>query len=250
MLDIDIFFALSAFMAGFLMFLAPCTLPLVPAYLSFIAGLRDGQTIDKKAHRKIILNSFFYVLGFSVIFILMGILAGLAGVFAGALRQVLVPISGILIIVFALQMMHLLNLKRFFKGIHISMPNQLKPGTPTSAFVIGSAFALGWTPCVGPILATVLLLAGSTETIFNGAIMLAIFSLGLAIPFMLVALLFAQATSYIAKHKKIITYTEFIGGLFLLLIGVLLLTNNFALTIEYGYKFLNFVGIGGLLDYY
>lgn len=231
------------------MFLAPCTLPLVPAFIAYISGIKPSET-RVKSQRKIILNSLFYVLGFSVVFITFGVLAGLAGVFASSLRQVLVPLAGVLVIIFGLQLLHIVSVDKIFSKSPNKIPDSVKPGTPFSSFIIGAAFAIGWTPCVGPILATVLLLAGSSATVFSGGILLAIFALGLAIPFMLTAFLYSHATHFITKYAFIVKITEVIGGVLLLTIGVLLLTNNFELTILYGYKLLESVGIGNLLDYY
>jgi len=246
----DITLILSAFVAGLLMFLAPCTLPLVPAYLAFIAGVKPNTVIDHKTKIKIIRNSIYYCLGFSVVFILLGILAGLAGTFVGSLRHILLPLSGVLIIIFGFQMLHVLKPAKLFSDFHIILPDFIKPGRPTSAVVIGMAFALGWTPCVGPILATILLLAGTSGTVIQGALLLTVFSIGLAIPFILTATIYTFATQHILKHQLFIRYSEVFGGVFLILIGVLLLTNNFDLTILYGYKIFNFFGIGDLLDYY
>lgn len=232
------------------MFVAPCTLPLVPAYLAFISGVKPGQALDTSMHRKIVLNGLFYVLGFSCVFILLGVLAGLAGVLVGALRQTLLPVAGVLVIILGLQMLHVLPLERWFESLSLPIPPYLRTGSAASAFAIGAAFALGWTPCVGPILASVLLLAGTNGTVWGGAVLLAIFALGLAIPFMLVALLYAEATDYIEEHQGLLRNVEKIGGLFLIGIGLLLLFNNFSLTVTYGYRLLEFFGIGDLLDYY
>lgn len=250
MFELSLAFIVSAFIAGILMFLAPCTLPLVPAYLAFIAGVKPGDTIDRTAHRRIIVNSIFYCVGFSMVFIGFGILAGLASMFVAIVRDILMPIMGILIILFGLQMMHFINISRIFKTTSVGMPTFLKPGSPVSATVIGMAFALGWTPCVGPILATILLLAGTSGTVLSGALLLTVFSLGLAIPFILTAVLYSSASNYIASHPGFVKSTEFFGGVFLILIGVLLLTDNFELTLVYGYQIMEFFGLGSLIDYY
>lgn len=248
MIESVFIFIIPAFIAGFLMFLAPCTLPLVPAYLAYIAGIRPGQVIGERVKRRIRINSLYYVLGFSLVFITLGVLAGIAGTLVSAIRQVLLPVAGLLILFFGLQMLHVI---RFDLGTRrLKLPLIGKPGSGISAFVIGAAFALGWTPCVGPILATVLLLAGSSGTILSGTVLLFVFSLGLAIPFVLVAFFYASATEFIAEHQAFVRVTEMIGGIFLLLIGALLVTDNFELTIVYGYQFLELIGVGNLLDYY
>jgi len=248
--EISLFLIASAFIAGLLMFLAPCTLPLVPAYLAFIAGIKPGDQISEKTNRRIVVNSLYYIAGFSVVFVSLGFLAGWAGAFVGSLRQVLIPLSGVLVIIFGLQMLHIINISKLFGNFKITLPSQLTPGSPTSAFVIGVAFALGWTPCVGPLLATILLMAGTSGSVFGGVFLLSVFAAGLALPFFITAVLYASATKFISTHQGFIKATEFVGGGLLLLIGVLLLTNNFELTVLYGYKILEFFGIGNLLDYY
>jgi cytochrome c-type biogenesis protein len=250
MVEISHALAVSSFAAGVLMFLAPCTLPLVPAYLAFISGVKPNQDLDERVRRKIILNGFLYVLGFSVVFVTLGVLAGLAGVLVGALRQTLLPIAGVLIVLFGLQMLHVLRLEQWFTSFNVAVPAYLQAGRGPSAFVVGAAFALGWTPCVGPILASVLLLAGTHGTVLGGALLLSLFALGLAIPFLLVAFLYAEATDYIRGHQRLLAYVEMIGGGFLVLIGLLLFFNNFELTILYGYKILEWLGFGSLLNYY
>jgi len=250
MLELSLTFIVSAFVAGLLMFLAPCTLPLVPAYLAFIAGIKPGETINRSAHRRIVINSIFYSIGFSVVFIGFGILAGLASLFVAIVRDILMPIMGVLIVLFGLQMLHFINLSFIFKTASFPMPTFLKPGSPVSALVIGMAFALGWTPCVGPMLATILLMAGTSGTVLSGALLLGVFSLGLAVPFILTALLYSSASSYIANYSSFIKITETLGGIFLIIIGALILTDNFELTLVYGYRIMEFFGIGSLIDFY
>lgn len=247
--ELDITLAVSAFIAGVLMFIAPCTLPLVPGFIAYVAGIKS--TDATRTHRgEIVRNSFFYVIGFSVVFIIFGMLAGLAGTLAASLQSALMPVSGVLIIIFGLQLLHIISLDQWLVHQPITIPTSMRPGSPLSAFVIGAAFATGWTPCIGPILATILLLAGTSSTVVSGGILLALFSLGLALPFMVVAVLYSQATAFIASHSGFIRGTEVFGGLFLILLGCLLLTNNFDLTIKYGYELLNLLGVGNLLDYY
>lgn len=250
MFAFDVALLISSFVAGFLMFLAPCTLPLVPAFLAFISGVKPGDVNTISHRRKIVINSLYYVLGFSVVFISLGALAGFAGVLVASLKQVLLPVTGIFIIFFALLLLGVIHIGKLERNYQVAMPKFVHPGEPLSAFVIGVAFALGWSPCVGPIMATILLLAGTTETVVSGVLMLSVFSLGLAIPFVLTAVLYGSATKFIAEHAAYARFVQYIGGGFLLIIGLLLLTNNFELTILYGTKLMEFFGLGNLLDYY
>ncbi len=254
-MGIEIAFIVSAFVAGILMFLAPCTLPLVPAYLGFISGvgaddLRD-PTRAKAARRKIIVNGVFFIVGFSIVFILFGTLAGFLGQGLAPFRIWLARIGGVLVILFGLFMVGAFRLPiPFLQSDHrFSMPSWLKVGKPSSSLAIGSAFAFGWTPCVGPILASILLLASTSATAAQGAFLLFVFSLGLAIPFLLVALLYSKATKYIERLSKALRWIEIVGGIFLILLGGLLVTDNFGLTVQYGYQLFDFVNYDRLLDF-
>jgi len=250
---IEIGFIISAFIAGILTFLAPCTLPLVPAYLGFISGVSTEDLDDpNKAHaarRKIFINGVFFIIGFSLVFILFGTLAGVIGQGLTPYRIWLTRIGGGLVILFGLFMLGVFNLSFLQVDKKIKIPSWLKVGKPSSSLAIGSAFAFGWTPCVGPILGSILLLASTSTTALQGALLLTVFSFGLAIPFLLVALGFSHATRYIEKISRYLKWVSIVGGVFLILLGGLLITNNFSLTIQYGYQLFDFINYEGLLDY-
>jgi len=251
MLELSLTFAVSSFIAGLLMFLAPCTLPLVPAYLAFISGVKEDEVSDSLvARKKIRTNAIAFVLGFSVIFISFGILAGFFGHFVGQYRVLLSQVGGAFIIIFGLMMLNVLHFSPLMRDRKMKLPKFITPGDPMSAFLIGSIFALGWTPCVGPVLASVLLLATTKATVFSGAFLLALFSAGLAVPFIATALLYARAGTLITKYSYISKAVSLIGGFMLIAIGILLLFNNFGLTVQYGYQLFEFLGVGDLLDYY
>jgi len=251
MLELSFTFAISAFIAGLLMFLAPCTLPLVPAYLAFISGVKQDEVKNNKtARRKIRLNAISFVLGFSVIFISFGILAGFFGSFVGPYRVLLSQIGGAFIIIFGLMMLDIIHFVPLARDHKMKLPKFIKPGEPKSAFLIGSIFALGWTPCVGPVLASILLLATTKATIFSGALLLALFSAGLAVPFIATAMLYARAGNLIAKYSKVSRFVSIFGGILLIGIGLLLLSDNFGLTIQYGFRIMEFFGLGNFLEYY
>lgn len=248
---------IPSFIAGFLTFVAPCTLPLVPGYLGFISGvsledLKDPQK-SKKARLRIFLNGLFYVIGFSIIFILLGSLFGLAGSILAKYRILLSRVGGVFVIFFGLYMIlgvfklpifnFLSREKQFRVGRFI------KPGTPSSSLIFGSAFAFGWTPCVGPILGSVLLLASASATVLQGAFLLAVFSMGLAIPFLLIALGIGSAAKYLNKISRYLGFVSVIGGVFLIFLGVLLVTNQFALWLAYAFQLFNFIDYEILLDY-
>jgi len=252
-MEIGFIFIISTFFAGILTFLAPCTLPLVPAYLGFISGvdqdaLKNPETA-RAARRKIFFNGLAFIVGFSLVFIAFGVLAGIAGQALAPYRIWMARIGGILVILFGLFMLGFFKLPFFQSDKRIPIPKWLTLGRPSSSLFIGGTFALGWTPCVGPILGSVLLLAGTSATAVQGGFLLAVFSLGLAIPFLIIALLFSRATRYIDSISKYLKWVSIIGGIFLILLGALLVTDNFGLTIQYGYELLDFINYDRLLDF-
>lgn len=244
---------IPTFIAGILTFLAPCTLPLVPAYLGFISGVdRDALAnpeMAAQARRKIFFNGLAFIVGFSIVFIVFGTLAGLVGQSLVPFRLWLARIGGVFIILFGLFMLGVFKLPFFQVEKRIPIPSWLTLGKPSSSVFIGGTFALGWTPCVGPILGSILLLAGTSGTALQGAFLLFIFSLGLAVPFLIIALTFSRATKFIDASSKYLTWVSSIGGVFLIILGGLLATDNFGLTIQYGYQLLQFINYESLLNF-
>lgn len=249
----DFLLIIPAFIAGILTFLAPCTLPLVPGYLGFISGVSIQDLQDplktKSARRKVFLNGLLFVIGFSFIFIILGSLFGLGGAALFKYRFWLSRIGGVFVILFGLLMIGVLRLPFLNIEKHISGVKALKPGNPMSSLIFGATFAFGWTPCVGPILGSILTLAAASATVGQGAFLLSIFSLGLAVPFLIIAGGIGLASNYITKLSKYLNIISVIGGLFLIFLGVLLLTNKFGLWIAYFYQWFNFINYGNLLDY-
>lgn len=244
---------IPAFIAGLLTFFAPCTLPLVPGYLGFISGasleeLRDPAKA-RRARLKIFLNGLFFILGFSLIFIALGTLAGFVGSALVPYRLWLSRLGGIFVIIFGLFMLNVIKLPFLKQEKKFRAPTLFKRGRPMNSLVLGSAFGFGWTPCVGPILGSILFLAATSTTAAQGAVMLAIFSLGLAFPFLLIALGIGAATRYIEKFSRYLNAVSIIGGVFLIFLGLLLLTNNMALLIAWGYRLFEFINYDRLLDY-
>ncbi len=248
-------FIIPAFIAGILTFLAPCTLPLVPGYLSFISGasaedLKNPQTA-KRARLKIFFNGLLYVIGFSAVFIVLGSLFGLGGAALLQYRFLITQIGGLFVILFGLFLLApTLPMFRFFLAERqVPGIKNLKPGNPVSSLIFGSAFAFGWSPCVGPILGTVLTLAASTVTVGKGALLLVVFSLGLAVPFLATALAIGWASQHLAKLGKYLNVVSAVGGVFLILLGVLMVTNNFALWIAWLYQLLGFINYESLIEH-
>ncbi len=253
----DFGLVIPAFIAGILTFLAPCTLPLVPAYLGFISGAsaKDLQDPEKLRHirKRVILNGLFYVLGFSLVFISLGVVFGVGGVALAKYQTLLTRIGGVFIIIFALYLMHIFDKVPFLRFMsqekHARVSSKLKPGTASSSFIFGATFAFGWTPCVGPILGSILLLASSSTTVFQGAFLLFVFSMGLAVPFMALAFGVGHAAESVKKLSKILPYISFIGGVFLLFLGVLLITDSMSIWLSWSYQALGFLQFERLLDF-
>ncbi len=237
---------IPAFLAGLLTFLAPCTLPLVPAYLSFISGSAKDSTPSRK---KVLMNGLFFVLGFSLVFILLGVFAGILGGLFFEARIWIARVGGVFVILFGLMMLNILRIPSLMseKRIHIVSP--FERGAPLNSGIMGVVFGAGWTPCVGPVLGSVLLLAGTSATALSGAFLLAVFSLGLAVPFLLVALGLSRAEKTIARFDRFLHVSSIIGGLFLILLGVLLLADNMNLLVSYGYRALQFIHYDALINY-
>lgn len=241
----------SAFIAGLITFVAPCTLPLLPGYIAYISGMGVGELQDqnKKIHVKTFLYGLAFVIGFSLVFILMGVLAGYLGSFFLSFQEWLTRIGGVIVVLFGLFLLGVFNLPVLQKTFRLDVSQYFKKGSFLSAFLFGASFGVGWSPCIGPLLGAILLIASSSATAGTGALLLATFSLGLAIPFLIVSLMSGYALQYIQKLNKYLKYFSVFGGVFLIFIGVLMLLNQFDLLIVWGYRLLDFINYDALLNY-
>lgn len=222
---------ISSFIAGVFTFLAPCTLPLVPAFLGVIAGVDRGELTDserlKKLRWKVFANALFYVLGFSLIFILFGVAFSLLGkIFI--IRIWLQRIGGLLIILFGLFLIGILKVRFLSAEKQIRLPRLFQSANKANSFGIGALFALGWSPCVGPLLGSILFLASGSSTLGQGVFLLVMFSIGLAVPFLLTALLIGRAFTAFGRWGKALKIINIIAGLFLVTLGILLISDQFA----------------------
>ncbi len=220
----------AALIAGLLSFFSPCILPLIPAYFSFITGLTlDELTTEdnRKTRQKVIFATLAYIGGFSFVFILLGASASFVGGLISNFSWLIRYIGGAIIILFGLHLLGVINIKRlnFEKRIHISQ----KPIHLMGTFIIGMAFGAGWTPCIGPLLGSILIVAGSQENISEGITLLTIYSAGLAIPFLLISFFINKILEIMRRTKKILLYINNISGALLIIIGILLITNKFSL---------------------
>jgi cytochrome c-type biogenesis protein len=223
----------AAFLAGFLSFISPCVLPLIPGYISFISGasLDDMRTRRLAAHRQVLTRSLAFVLGFSVVFIALGASASAIGSFISGKLTILTKIAGVLIILFGLHMMGVFRLA--FLDNEKRAQTQRKPAGPMGAFLVGLAFAFGWTPCIGPILAGILVIAGSRETIGEGVLLLAVYSLGLGVPFLLTSVAIDRFFSVAAAIRRHYHAIEMASGGLLVAIGVLIFTEQLTVIVRY-----------------
>ncbi|MEJ2684827.1 MAG: cytochrome c biogenesis protein CcdA [Candidatus Sulfobium sp.] len=223
----DVSFPL-AFLAGVLSFLSPCVLPLVPSYVSFITGisfedLREG-TESKRIRFLTAMNSITFILGFSSVFIALGASSSAVGRFFFNYQEWIRIGGGILVIIFGLFISGVIRLDFLTRERKFHMSG--KPAGYIGSFLVGMTFAAAWTPCIGPILGTILVYASSKGSAFYGIRLLAVYSLGLAVPFFLAALAFNSFLSYSAKIRRYMKVVMAVSGLLLIGFGVLLLTNN------------------------
>lgn len=213
---------LAAFIAGVLMFLAPCTLPIVPGYLAFIGGNHVRR------------NAVAFVLGFTVVFVVLGLFAGSLGGLVGPYRDILSRVAGAVIILFGVTMLGVripvLSAERHVWG------GVLAPGKLHGAFLMGMLFAAGWSPCIGPLLGTILLFASTSATALWGVALLGVFSLGLAIPFLLTALMLERAQSAINRYAGATLGIQRLGGALLVIIGLVMLLGNSGLMTSWALK--------------
>ena len=224
---------LAAFVAGFLSFISPCVLPLIPGYISFVSGasLEDMRAGQGAARRQVLLSSLAFVLGFSIVFIALGASATAIGRFIFDKLPILTKIAGALIIIFGLHMMGVFRLG--FLDNEKRAQTQRKPAGPIGALLVGIAFAFGWTPCIGPILAGILVVAGSKDTIGEGVLLLAVYSLGLGVPFLLTSLAIDRFFSVAAAIRRHYHAIELSSGGLLVAIGLLIFTGQLTVIVRY-----------------
>ena len=224
---------LIAFGAGLISFLSPCVLPLIPGYISFITGNSLNELLESKKIN--IRPLILFPLGFSFVFIIFGAAASYLGQILLQNSETLRIIAGLIIIIFSLQLIGIININflNFEKKIYTKKNNNI-----WFSFIIGMAFGFGWTPCIGPILGSILALASTEETIFKAIILLSFYSLGLAIPFILSGYLMQRFLMFSKNFKKNINLVTKGGGVILLITGVLILTNQLQIL---GYYILNYL---------
>ena len=230
MLDIS---AGAAFLAGLVSFITPCVLPVVPPYLAYIAGVSfaelKGETADtshrRQVNRRVFYSAVLFVLGFTTVFVLLGATASFMGQAMARYFDVLSKIAGLAILILGVHYIGLVRIPLLYREARLDVKKS--SASLLSAYFIGLAFAFGWTPCVGPVLASVLFLAGSEGTAFQGAWLLLAYSLGMGLPFIFAALFAGQFLSVSSRIKRHMAVIEKFIGAMLILTGLLLVTGKF-----------------------
>ncbi|MDU1442888.1 MAG: cytochrome c biogenesis protein CcdA [Clostridium cochlearium] len=212
-----------AFSSGILSFLSPCVLPLVPIYLTYLTG-SSIEEINNKNKLTVIYKAVGFTLGFTLIFIIMGISVTSLGQLFDRNKDIFRKIGGIIIIVFGLHIMGVVKIKTFYYQKTMLQPQKFKSGL--SSFFIGMAFAIGWTPCVGPMLASILIYAGNTKTLASGIKLLIAYSVGLGIPFIISGFLVDFISGYIKRFSKYFNVVSIISGVILIFMGIMTFTNK------------------------
>ena len=221
----------AAFLAGVASFLSPCVLPLVPGYVSIISGASVEELKaagrDEGLLRRVLFHSVLFIVGFSIVFISLGASATWLG---GTLRShlpLLLQIGGVVVILFGLHMTGILKIGLLYRDARIRTNPANRSVSASGSLLMGLAFAFGWTPCIGPILAAILALASTRQSISQGVLLLAVYSLGLAVPFLLTSLGLTQFMNFYRGFRRHLHTVEVFSGVVLIVVGTMLVTNQF-----------------------
>jgi len=217
-------------MAGVLSFFSPCILPLIPAYFSFITGFSlEELTAAPAAHtrRKVIVATLAYVAGFTTVFVLLGASASFLGRLVYEYSQAIRIAGGGLIVLLGIHLTGLVRIPMldYEKRVQVSK----KPLHLLGTFLVGMAFGAGWSPCIGPLLGSILIMAGSQDTVGQGMVLLCVYSAGLAVPFIVMSLFINYLLNFLKKATRVLRYVHLVAGILLILLGIALITNRLAL---------------------
>lgn len=219
---------LIALAAGVLSFLSPCVLPIVPPYLAYMSGISMGEmrADGTAARRQVMLPALFFVLGLSTVFLLLGFAASVAGRYLLAYQDWLARGSGLVVIVFGLHFLRVFRIPFLDREVRMDAGDQ--GGSAFGAYLLGLAFAFGWTPCIGPQLGAILSLAASEASLTRGTTLLGVYAVGLGLPFLLAAAFIDRASGVLARMKRHMPVIERAMGVLLLIVGVALMTGSFS----------------------
>jgi len=230
-MDIGTLGILAAFGAGVLSFLSPCVFPLIPAYLAQLTGLsfQEMQDMDSEHRRSMLRNSFAFVAGLALVFSLFGASATFLGRFFLSNQNLVGRIAGFIIIVFGLHLMGVVTIPWLMRESRMDLSQARQRSTGLSgSLLMGAAFGVGWTPCIGPVLASILALASQADTVVTGMVLLLAYALGLGVPFILMALIMNRAVgrAIVGKIRRYIPQLSLASGVLLVLMGLLVFTGN------------------------
>ena len=218
----------GALLAGLLSFVSPCVLPIVPPYLAWLAGVSFEELKDEapgaKQRWRVVVAAIAFVLGFTTVFVALGATASVVGKTIAQYFDTLSVIAGIIIIVMGLHFLGVFRIAALYREARVQVDR--KPAGPLGAYVIGLAFAFGWTPCVGPVLAAILFVAGSEGSAVRGAVLLAVYSLGIGIPFILAAVFASRFLAWASRFKRHMHKVEMAMGGLLVVTGILFITGQ------------------------
>jgi cytochrome c-type biogenesis protein len=232
-----------AFLAGSVSFVSPCVLPLIPGYLSYVSGLSvdDLEAGASGQAARVIGQSVVFVMGFAAVFMALGASASAVGAALADYRPLLTRLSGLFIIAMGLSLMGVLRIGALLRAYHL--PAQRRPRGALGVLLLGGAFAFAWIPCVGPILASILLYAGAAATVRTGALLLLVYALGLGLPFILTGLAFTRATRALRWLRRYSGWIEAASGLALVAVGMLVLSNRMFYISIWGQKLFTRLGL-------
>ena len=226
---------IGAFIAGLLSFLSPCVLPLIPSYITYITGLSftdlQAEHPSHKVRMQVMVHSLLFIAGFTTVFVLLGASATFIGGFLQEHMGLLRKIGGALIIIFGIHVAGIFDIGILLGEKRLSLHR--KPAGYAGSYLVGVAFAAGWTPCIGPILASILMVAATENMVYHGIALLLIYSLGLGLPFFLASLAMHQFLVFFNRFKKYIRIFELITGVFLIIVGILIFTNYLTILSRY-----------------
>jgi cytochrome c-type biogenesis protein len=227
MTNISNFPLIASFTAGLFTFASPCVLPLIPVYISFITGVSVNELKNENASSlaRTFFSALFFVFGFTLVFVMLGASASYLGGLFGSHKALIRWIGGGAVIIFGLHLAGALRIK--FLYFEKRLGSQKFSGGYLGAFLVGIAFGAGWTPCIGPILSSILILASTQDTVYKGILLLIAYSAGLGLPLLLTALFVNIALGLFSKIKKFYGFIEVASGVILVLMGILIISNNF-----------------------
>ncbi|WP_425420028.1 cytochrome c biogenesis CcdA family protein [Oricola indica] len=218
----------AAFLAGLLSFVSPCVLPIVPPYLAYLAGVSfsdlQSEELERDRARRIIWSAIAFVIGFSTVFVALGATASIVGQTIAQYFNMLSIVAGVIILVMGLHFLGVFRIAFLYREARVDVRN--KPAGFIGAYVMGLAFAFGWTPCVGPVLAAILFIAGAEDTIWRGAGLLAVYSLGIGLPFVLAAVFASRFIGWANRFKRHMATVEKAMGVLLVITGLLFMTGQ------------------------